>query len=71
MDIGSAISDIGVQVAEVEASEEDEEGRENIVVECRFKLRVKGTEELFFIRGRIVRGSFNSGEEVMHAFKPC
>lgn len=71
MDKGSAISDAGVQPAEAEPSEEDEEEREKIDVEWRFKVRLKGMEDLFLTRGRIVRGNFTSGDELMRAFKSC
>jgi len=71
MDKGSAISDAGVQPAEAEGSEQDEEERENIVVEWRFKVRLKGMEDLFLTRGRIVRGTFTRGDELMRAFKSC
>lgn len=69
MDRGSASSDAGVQPAEPEASEEDEEAREKIVVEWRFRERVKGAEVLFLTKGRIERGTLTSGDEVMRAFK--
>lgn len=68
MDMGSIFSNAGVQSAEVEASEEDEE-REKIAVEWRFKVRLKGLEGLFLIRGRMVRETFTSGNELMCAFK--
>jgi len=71
MDMGSASSDAGVQPAEPEASEEDEEGREKIVVEWRLRVRVKGAEVLFLIKGRMVRETLTSGDEVMRAFKSC
>lgn len=70
MDMGSTNSIAGEQSAEDEASEDGEE-REKIVVEWRLRVRVKGMEDLFLIRGRIVRGTFTSGDEVMRAFKSC
>lgn len=69
MDSGSAISDAGVQLGE--APGEDEEEREKNVVEWRFSERLKGMEDLFLPRGRIVRGTLTSGDEVMRAFKSC
>lgn len=69
MDSGSAISDAGVQLGE--APGEDEEEREKNVVEWRFSERFKGMEDLFLPRGRIVRGTLTSGDEVMRAFKSC
>ena len=71
MDRGSAISDAGVHPAEAEGSGEDEEEREKIVVEWRFRVRLKGMEDLFLTRGRIMRGTFTSGDELMRAFKSC
>lgn len=71
MDRGSAISDTGVQPGEADTSEEDEEEREKIVVERRFSVRPKGLEDLFLTSGRIVRGNFTKGEELMRAFKSC
>jgi len=70
MDRGSATSDAGVQQAEAEGSGEDEEEREKIV-EWRFRVRLKGMEDLFLTRGRIVRGTFTSRDELMRAFKSC
>lgn len=70
MDMGSTFSDAGVQSADVQASEEDDEEREKIV-EWRFRVRLKGMERLFLARGRIVRGTFTSGDELMRAFKSC
>ena len=71
MDMGSASSDAGVQPAEPEVSEEGEEEREKIVVEWRLRVRVKGIEALFLIKGRMMRGTLTSGDEVMRAFKSC
>ena len=67
MDKGSATSDAGVQPGE---AEEDEEEREKIV-EWRFSVRLKGMEDLFLTKGRMVRGTFTSGDELMRAFKSC
>lgn len=71
MAIGSTFSDAGVHSAEVEASEHNDEQREKIVVEWRFRVRLKGIEDRFLARGRMVRGTFTSGDELMRAFKSC
>lgn len=70
-DMGSTFSNDGVQSDKVEASEAVEGERENIVVEWRLKVRLKGMEDLFLIRGRMVRGTFTSEDELMRAFKSC